>query len=72
MPRLTRIERHFTSREQAQSWFHMLRATAWPYVWCMQEPRCARWRVSALVEVSAAASGDPCLGDDTPGLRLAR
>lgn len=55
MSRLVLVEREFATRMQAESWFHALRRTAWPYVWCAEVPGRCRWKVSALVEEPESA-----------------
>lgn len=50
MARMTLVERTFAGRAQAERWFDCLRPTAWPYVWCIEDPRNRRWSVRALVE----------------------
>lgn len=71
MTRLVHIERQFTTRAQAESWFDTLRRTAWPYVWCMKLPQGSRWRVAALVEEPGGASTARFFVGDAVGLRLA-
>lgn len=50
MSRVTHIEQVFTSRAQAEAWMKHLKATAWPYVWCFENPCGNRWTVAAIVE----------------------
>lgn len=50
MSHLVFVQRTFTTRAQAQSYFDSLRPTAWPYAWCTEDPQGQRWIVTALVE----------------------
>lgn len=50
MSHLVLVERVFTTRAQAESYFDSLRARAWPYAWCTEDMRNRRWKVTALVE----------------------
>lgn len=52
MSQVVHVERVFTTRAQAEAWFDHLKPSAWPYVWCMQDARDGRWRVTALLETA--------------------
>jgi len=53
MSQVVLIQRTFAARQQADRWFDALRPTAWPYVWCTEDPVSRRWRVRALIEKRA-------------------
>lgn len=44
------VERSFTVRRKAERWFESIRATAWPYVWCVHDSGSRMWNVTALLE----------------------
>lgn len=50
MSRVTHIEHVFTTRAQAEAWMGYLKPTAWPYIWCFENPGGDRWTVAAIVE----------------------